>query len=79
MAQCISPEVIILRVALGRAVDSRPSATATATVSFNRRGEGVVRAFPTISDNAAMKDGDYTITSSSTVMGSRPDLVKGDV
>lgn len=77
LLQCISPEVIILRVAIGRTMDSTSRATNTAIrFGTHQPAETVSSTFPSSADG-----GNFTPESGSTMLDSRPDLVnfKGDV
>lgn len=73
--QCISPEVIILRVAIGRATNSTVR-TPEASMRFGNPHPSTMSSFP-----GSAKRADFSYGSGSTTIGSRPDLVtfKGDV
>lgn len=78
--QCISPEVIILRVAIGRATDSTSRAPNT-SIQFGNAHADTSSSFPSTANGVGSKRGGFTSASGSTTLGSRPDLVtfKGDV
>ncbi|KAI0649022.1 hypothetical protein C8Q79DRAFT_1007597 [Trametes meyenii] len=75
---CISPEIIILRVAIGRATDSRPRTSHTTTsIRFGTRPH-IDSVSPTASGvSSQSKEGGRSLGSAgeSATLGSRPDLL----
>ncbi|KAI0359767.1 hypothetical protein OH77DRAFT_1434208 [Trametes cingulata] len=77
---CINPEVIILRVATGRAVNSKPSTSARTggmtSIQFESRARTKNSSFA-LSTMATSEASDPTL-SGRTIFGSRPDLYKDE-
>ncbi|KAH9847670.1 hypothetical protein C2E23DRAFT_889776 [Lenzites betulinus] len=79
---CISPEIIILRVAMGRAVESRHRATGS-SVRFDHRDPALATTFSCTSSDDASGKGNLNVSpfhssmsSGSTMLGSQPHLLK---
>lgn len=78
--QCISPEVIILRVITGRAVTTKPAATAPLnTIQFVSAGRPDEHTFGITSSTPSGAISDYTGATTLGGPGSRLELHKEDV